>query len=384
MFLKKYLILLVLSLLISSNDSFAQINFGAFELDAVYKGDFAYNFNGGNKQGFAYLGNIDLIVDYDTEKGGLWKGGVLHSYFLNNHGSSISSIVGDVQGVDNIEAPSATKVYELWYSQQIGNFNFLFGQHDLNSVFSVTENAGGFMNSSFGMQPDISANAPVSIFPNASIGFVIKWDILDNLTLLSAGYSCINPSDNSDFIHWKVNSSDGLFGIFEMQYRFMQNNNTKAELKVGFWNHKLGEDDIKNDYKYNQGYYLSLDYSIFRENSSTSQGLNSFIQLGYAPKEENMLTLYASLGVVYEGLFVGRDEDVLGLAVAMPYFSDTFRAYPEHKYLKNERTVEVFYKAKFGNHITVQPDLQYVINPAGIDVNFEDAFVGFVRVTVNL
>ncbi len=384
MFLNKYLILLVVSLFVLGNESFAQRKFGAFKLDAVYKGDFAYNLNGGNKQGFAYLGNIDFIVDFDTEQAGLWKGGVLHSYFLNNHGSSISSLVGDVQVVDNIEAPSATKVYELWYSQQIGNFNFLFGQHDLNSVFSVTENASSFMNSSFGMQPDISANAPVSIFPNASLGFVIKWDALDNLTLLSAGYSCISPNDNSNFLHWEANSSDGLFGIFEIQYRFMKSSNTKAELKVGFWSHKLGKDDIKNGYKYNQGYYLSIDYSIFRENNSTSQGLNSFMQLGYAPKDENILSLYVSLGVVYEGLFVDRDEDILGFAIAMPYFSDTFRTYTGHKFLMDEKTVEIFYKAKFGEHITVQPDLQYVINPAGTDVNFENAFVGFVRVILSL
>ena len=59
----------------------------AFTFEAAYTGDFLYNMTGGNKQGFAYLGNIDLIVSFDTEKANLWKGGTLFAYGLNNHGT---------------------------------------------------------------------------------------------------------------------------------------------------------------------------------------------------------------------------------------------------------------------------------------------------------
>lgn len=43
--------------------------------EGVYTLDLASNLKGGLDQGSAYLGNIDLMFTFDTEKFGFWKNG---------------------------------------------------------------------------------------------------------------------------------------------------------------------------------------------------------------------------------------------------------------------------------------------------------------------
>ena len=145
----------------------AQDSRDGFIFEGAYTLDLASNINGGIDQGFAYLGNIDLNVTFNTEKLGLWEGGQFYVYLLNNHGNSLSALMGDFQIANNIEAESNSRLYEFWYKHHFKNATITLGQHDLNSVFAISNSAGFFINSSFGIQPDISANVPTSIFPLA-------------------------------------------------------------------------------------------------------------------------------------------------------------------------------------------------------------------------
>jgi porin len=130
-----------------------------------YTFDLAGNVAGGVDQGTAYLGNIDLNFDFDTQALNLWKGGHFFVYLLNNHGNSLSELMGDFQVANNIEAESNTRLYELWYEHNFSFWSVLVGQHDLNSTFAKTDTGFFFVNSSFGIQPDLSTNVPTSIFP---------------------------------------------------------------------------------------------------------------------------------------------------------------------------------------------------------------------------
>jgi len=129
-------------------------------LELVYTGKVVTNHRSGLKRGTTSLGNIDLTATLDTEKTWLWKGGTFFVYILNNHGGNpTKSYIGDLQTVSNIETEDATRLYELWYEHLFswyGTLSFLIGQHDMNSEFNVTEYGGLFINSSFGIQPDIS------------------------------------------------------------------------------------------------------------------------------------------------------------------------------------------------------------------------------------
>ena len=78
-------------------------------------------------------------------------------------------------------------------------------------------------------------------------------------------------------------------------------------------------------------------------------------------------------GLIYTGLFPCRDGDVLGAGYA---WTELYQGGT------NQETVfEVFYKAEMTPRICIQPDLQYIVTPSGID---RDALAVGVRFQVTL
>ena len=117
----------------------------AFLFEGNYTLDLASNIKGGTEQGYAYLGNLDLNFTFDTEKLGLWEGGQFFVYLLNNHGNALSPLMGDFQVANNIEADPNSRLYEFWYQHHFKNGSLTLGQHNLNSVFAITETGGFFI-----------------------------------------------------------------------------------------------------------------------------------------------------------------------------------------------------------------------------------------------
>jgi porin len=343
----------------------------AFEFGTAVTGDFASNFSGGIEQESAYLGNIDITATFSTEKAKLWKGGTFFAYFLNNHGKSISQYVGDMQGVDNIEADAHSRLYQLWYMQEFGDLSITIGQHDLNSEFCASEYGGSFIHSSFGIQPDISANIPVSIFPVATLGAIFKLKVTNNITLLGAVYDG-DPGDqetnpNSVDFHWE--QSEGTISIVELQKLKEKDGVFNHSIKIGGWSH-----NIDNHY----GIYAILDQKIWSEGADKNQGLGAFTQLGMSPDSHSFLSHYVSFGIHYTGLIKGRDEDNLGIAIGNAFISDDFKNKIIEENLSNETMIELTYKAKLNDNFSVQPDLQYIVYPGGTP-SIDNAFVGILR-----
>ena len=65
-----------------------------------------------------------INAGFDTEKANWWKGGQFFVNVGNTHGGEPSRVlVGDIQGVSNIEDGNLTFMYELWYKQKFGNLD---------------------------------------------------------------------------------------------------------------------------------------------------------------------------------------------------------------------------------------------------------------------
>lgn len=116
------------------------------------------------------------------------------------------------------------------------------------------------------------------------------------------------------------------------------------------------------------GFYLSCDQMLTRENNDPddTQGLGSFLRYGYAPSNKNDITQFYSFGIQYQGLFDGRDNDVLGLGYANGIFSDKAAA----TYLEDYESVfEAYYSADVTGWMTLTPSVQYLTNPGGCGVS---------------
>jgi porin len=137
--------------------------------------------------------------------------------------------------------------------------------------------------------------------------------------------------------------------------------------RIGIWNDpqpKANSDGIKN-YRDDVGIYTSCDQMIYKENSNVedSQGLGVFARYGYAPSKRNDITNFFSAGFQYQGLFDGRDDDVLGAAFAYGSFSNTAApSYPEDY----ESALEVYYNSQVTPWFNLSPSIQYIVNPGGV------------------
>lgn len=100
-----------------------------------------------------------------------------------------------------------------------------------------------------------------------------------------------------------------------------------------------------------------------------AQGLNGFLRVGAARESVNQTGRYLGAGLVYTGLLRGRDADQLGFAVAAAFNGDSFKRARRIDGLPVDRAevnLELSYRMPITDWLTLQPDLQYIIDPGAL------------------
>ncbi len=336
---------------------------GGITIEGAYTGEFVRDFSGGTPGGnnVIYEDNLDLSITFDSEKMGLWSGGTLFVYGLRNHGGDPSgNVIGDLQTASNIEAPDNFLVQEAWYEQVFadGLVSILLGLHDLNSEFYVSDYGSLFINSSFGIGPDMSANVALSIFPKAGLTARVRVAPNDNSYVQSAIYDG-DPSTRA------LHASEGKLMIVEAGF-----SSDTGSYKLGYWNHSaditVGARTYNNDY----GLYGVIDQELMHFDGDSTIG--AFLQFGWAPAARNTVTRYIGGGLHLHCLIPSRDEDDIGIAVAR---ADT--------HLNAETTLELTYRLVLTPWLAIQPSFQIIQNPSG-DATIPTANVGLLRFEVGL
>jgi len=388
--MKKCFILILLTgwpILVCSQDQDYEADTSAiarkpFTFEVSYVGDFFSNMKGGQRQGSGYLGMLNLFVGFDIEKAGWWQGGQLFLHGASTHGATpTATFIGDLQTASNIEAGDHLYVQELWYSQTLGPTQWVIGAQDLNVEFLVSETGSMFLNSSFGIPALVSYNMPVPIFPLTTVGLTGRWFINDQFYTKLAVYDGKPTSfdDNKHNLGWHFNNDEGVLVISETGIT-TKVGELDGSYKLGFIYHSGLEevDEATGEkttvYDYNYGIYGLCDQKIW-QSSSSQRYLTLFLQASLSPEEHNSIPYYWGGGFRLNGLFKSSGDDVLGLAFA---HSDL-----QNMVEKHETAIELSYQLPLGDHFFVQPDFQYIINPAGTDVQLDNAMVAFCRVGIN-
>jgi len=349
--------------------------------EGVYTLDLASNLKGGLDQGSAYLGNIDLMFTFDTEKFGFWKNGRFFVYLLNNHGNSLSDLIGDFQVVNNIEANPNSRLYEFWYEHHLENIKITIGQHNLNSIFAISKSGLFFINSSFGIQPDISANVSTSIFPLAALGAIISLKINSNLQFNNGVYDGDPGSEtsNPNSLKWSLNKTDGAFFIHELVYEKKKDSSVNSIFKLGLWNH-IQKQIFDGFEQYNsQGIYFIGEKKIFQLEDDVKR-VNFFTQVGFSLNQYNPVKSYWGGGFVYHGIFSNRENDAGGIAIAHSRFSDYYQSQFSMDKLQSETALEISYEFVFSNPLVLKPNVQCIINP-GTNTSIPNALMALVRMS---
>ncbi len=357
--------------------------------EAILTTDTMYNVDGGIERDGTLLGNLDLTLEIDTGKAGLWKNGTFLIYGLGNFntGKLLTEIVGDFQATSNIETDRGFKLYEAWYEHRFGDdASLLFGLHDFNSEFDVVEYGGIFLHSSFGISADISQNGP-SIFSVTALGARLKVWPTESTYIMTALYDGV-PGDPTNPTHTSIqlDKGDGLFGALEIGHTVgIPGSLEYFKYAMGTWMLTAEVENFAGTIQdENSGIYFIGEKTLFEDDAGRGS-LGAFVQLGFTHADRNQVDHYWGAGLNYTGLIPSRSEDIAGLALANARNGSNFIRYARDveglSVDHTETAIELTYMAIVQPWLTIQPDLQYVINP-GMDSSLDNALVAGVRVEV--
>ena len=332
--------------------------------ELTYTSDLAFNLSGGHETGSAWLGCFQAALTFNTEELKLWNNGKFRFAYISTHGNSFSEMTGDMQIVSNIEAGHLATTLELWYQHNFNRLAMTAAFIDVNAFFSYNQDALSLINSSFGIQPTISGNMPVSIFPVTSFGVVMEYDFDENTSLKFAVFdgtrALYRDYQILPDINW--NKTDGAFLISEFSRKYRISHQTGI-VKGGIWAHSQNTKSHQNGtYALNWGYYLIGDLQVYK---SERTRWSIWGKSGGAPLDCNKIRYFNELGVSLVNDSEKNIVDIISIGIGQAIFCPEFKKI--NAFQHNEAVIEFTAKKEIGI-LGIQPDIQYIFHPSGSSV----------------
>lgn len=338
---------------------------------------FRWHFNTGNR----VFDDLKISMDVDGEKAFGITGNSSHFTLLNNNGGRINDLVGSNGGIDNMEvSEQAFKLFEAWVQQNFwgDKLSVLAGLHDLNSEFYVTETSGLFLNPTYGIGTEMAAtgdNGP-SIFPYSSLGVRVAVKPTEETYVQGAIYDGVPGDPNKPRgTHATFKDKDGALWVTEAGIK----NDILGHIGAGLWKYTAKRDDVATTTprQNSQGYYFLFDRNVYVQNDVSVDG---FFRIGFTAGDVEQFKSNTSVGFVASGLIASRPDGQFGLAVTRAENGKKYRQ-ANAGAEKAETQIEFTYADKIAPWLSVQPDIQYTMNP-GTDPANKNAWTGGVRFVV--
>ncbi|MBC7822067.1 MAG: carbohydrate porin [Planctomycetaceae bacterium] len=341
------------------------------DVDLRYTGQTFKNTHGGLRSGpLRYRNGTDLVITLDTAKHDLWEGGKFYVYGFTVHGKSLTPReIGDYQFYSNFESfpkrDDVTQIGEWWYQHTWADGALVtkIGQQDGNVDFAKGSIAHEFINSAF----NTIAPTPVPTWPLQTFGVFAAWTAENKSQVKFGVYDGRNVG--AHYFLPTVNDRGTVFAISELVCPMeFGDDKLPGAWRIGGWYHTGEYNEITTGtsriLKGNAGVYVEAEQLLWRENSDEGdeQGLSAFVQYGWAPGDRNPPEHNYAGGLIYHGLLPQRDRDALGLGWSTLLFGRPTRQVDGQTF---ETAVELFYRAVLSDHVSLQPEVQYIANPGG-------------------
>lgn len=372
----------------------------------TFVGDIMANGSGGVKRKIVFVENLDASITFDWQKLIGWKGGETHISGLQNNGALPSKYIGDVQVADNIEAVQTIRFYEAWLQQTFwdNRISILGGVYDINFEFDYIESAALFLNSSQGMGGDLAASGLVgpSTFPATALSARLKVMPDPSWYVQVAGSDAVPGIKH---VNWEMNNNDGIFWIGELGFLLSDGNKQESferrshikrstessyvlKLAVGAWsysrNYAAQRYDVNIPFSQReQGVYLLADIQSLTWIDDKLEPVSMHARVGLANDDLSRMRYYIGSGITYKGIFAGDSAGHMGLSVSIAENSELYKRQviqPENS--ATEIAFEWTYKRLLAPWVSIQPDVQYILNP-GATKEIEPALVVGIRTTIS-
>jgi porin len=361
---------------------------------------------GGGKQGVSYNGLTIAKLDVDLDKLVGWSGArmLVEAFDIHGHGPT-RSFVGNQQILSNIEATPSVKLYDLWLEKPIfdGKLSIRFGQEGANDEMMTTTYAGLFLNSSFGFP-----GMPAAVLPSGGPNYPMATPFAraqlqanDKTTLVAAIYNGDpappGPGDpqirDRNGTAFRLNDHVLAFGEMWYQPDPSASASLPTTYKLGGWYSSSNFADQRFDitemplaspassgmarqHTGDWAFYGIVDQMVWLRPGTKDQGIGVFLQVMGGPSDRNLSNLFVEGGMNFVAPFADRPDDIFGLAFSLLGISPAARSFSRDlvsfgrattTYASNETVVEATYQTPVTDWLTLQPDVQLVINPgAGI------------------
>lgn len=340
----------------------------------LYATDLQASVAGGQRRGEAYAGHLAVEILADMGKLAGLRGLRFDVSGDWASGTDLSLDIGNTFTVAQYFEGQRVRLVNMYLEQSLfdGRLDLKAGRFSTGADFLTVPIDFSFVNEA--LNPILLAvqeNVPgVTSDPNTTWGGRIAGQPTPALSL-SAGAFYSDPTLNqltANGTEFGISSAAGYFVIGEVGYSVNAENNAPGlpgRYRVGGYYDSNQYASLSNPGRRqtgNYGFYVIGEQMVFREGGpGSAQGLSLFGALIYAPEASiNPLPWFGSAGASYRGLVPGRDRDTAAFAL---YYGGFSRYLPGQTY---EIVLEWTYAIAVGRRLTVQPDIQYVINPGGV------------------
>jgi len=385
------------------------------------------NLTGGGHRATSYNGLTDAKLAIDLDKAVGWSGAEFHvnAFDIHGHGPT-RSLVGNQQIVSNIEATPSDKLYNFWLEQGLFDKRLYVrvGQEGANDEMMITQYGALFLNSSFGFPGMPAADLPSGgpNYPMATPFAHLKFQATDNVNLIGAVYNGdpAPPGGGDPQIRdrngtaFRLNDHALTFGEIWYSPDPGASDALPTTYKLGAWYSTSHFADQRFDsaggllaspastrralqHTGDWAIYGIIDQMVWKRDGTEDQGIGIFLQVMAGPGDRNLSNLFIEGGMNWLAPFPERKDDVfgigfayLGISPAAQRFSRDLVAFgvAGSTYAADETVVEATYTAPVTSWLTLQPDIQLVLNPgAGVPGPFgrktlADAVVIGTRATI--
>ena len=367
------------------------------------------NTRGGLETGTVYTGMAEFGFNLDLEKAICWHGASFRMNWLWLSGRNASEdLVGNFLTISSIAGFNTLRDYELWFQQNLLNdkISIRLGQLAADTEFVISDYGALFLNGTFGWPAFMYLNLPEGGpgLPVGILGIRLAVQPLDWFRFQTAAFQGNVYAQNVNLhgFRWRLDGANGFFFLNEAQFSW----NKKAaetglpgQFKAGGWFHTAEFAEANNDAfaRGNSGCYFIIDQMLYRNpmkttehsanadgdgksalnNTNTTgtteeksdQGLGWFGRIAYEPQDRNFIDFYFDTGLTYKGLIPTRDGDTLGVALAYAHLSSGVQETEVDEspvsLVGAEMALELSYQAQLTKWLSIQPDLQVIINPGG-------------------
>lgn len=334
-----------------------------------------------------WLDNLDLTATADLDELIGLRGTRVHLHMLNNLGGMPNNRAATLPGVDNIEVGSQRlRVFELWAEQQLGPRTTLrAGLYDLNSEFYANDAAGLLIAPAFGVGSEIAATGPngPSIFPSTAIAARIDHRFSEaaylRVAVLNAAAGTLGDPQGVDF-----SFDNGALLVAEAGVE------GRGKLSMGVWGYSDRQPHIRRldaagapAGTHARGVYVVAEWPVVRW--SEDHALTGFVRAGASDGRTTPFRGGWQAGLLWSAPFRSRPESAISIGANQGVLAKGWRRNMRDLGVRTawaETAFELTASDRLAPHLTLQPDLQLVLDPGG-DRRRGSALVSSLRITLD-